>query len=230
MNLRVLYRDEHYIAIAKPAGMPVHRSREVGPGPVVLQTLRDQIGQYVYPIHRLDRGTSGVLLFGLSSEAARAMGAQFQSHTATKVYRGLVRGWPAEQGVLDRPLRDPDPPHAIQESLTEFRRLARYELPLAVPPFATSRYALVEFRPKTGRRHQIRRHCNHAGHPLLGDATHGKGINNRTLAEFLGITRMWLQAVRLEVDHPFSGERLCLAVGDEADWVFLENRLRRYQI
>ena len=217
-TLDILYRDEHIIAIDKPSGLLVHRSEiDRHETRFAIQILRDQIGQWVWAAHRLDRGTSGVLLFALSTEMASTLGKQFEAGTVEKKYLAVVRGHPPESGEIDHPLsrqrddrewkgdRSSD---EAQSALTRYRRLACIELPVEVDRYPSSRYALVEAEPLTGRRHQIRRHLKHVAHPIIGDATHGTGIHNRFFAEAFACPRMLLACTSLTFDHPASGERV----------------------
>jgi tRNA pseudouridine65 synthase len=224
LTLNLIYGDEHLVAIDKPPGLLVHRTQLAArEDEAALQLLRDQLGRPVWPAHRLDRGTSGVLLFALSAEVASLLGAMFEQGRMEKRYLALVRGWPAnDEGVIDHPLaRDPEQPSAGQTMLaaqTRWRVLERIEWPVATDPrFATTRVALLEAEPRQGRRHQIRRHLKHIAHPILGDATHGKGPLNRAVAAFLGVNRLWLHAQWLVLDHPVSGARLTLQA-EPAGW------------
>ncbi len=217
MTLTLLHHDEHLVAIDKPPGLLVHRTQLAAhEGEAALQLLRDQLGQPVWPVHRLDRGTSGVLLFALSAAVASLLGAMFEQGRMDKRYLALVRGWPREDaGLIDHPLaRDPELPSAGQALLaaqTRWQVLARTEWPLSTDTrFATTRVALLAAEPLQGRRHQIRRHLKHIAHPILGDATHGKGPLNRAVAAHLGLNRLWLHAERLALTHPVSGAALTL--------------------
>ena len=212
-DLPILWRDDHLIAVHKPAGWLVHRTGlDAGETRFVVQTLRGQLrGQHVHPVHRLDKGTCGVLLLALHPQAARGMGLAFTNHTVHKRYLALVRGWPAEGFTVDHALRpDDSPPEApAQPATTHFLRLAGLEFPQSYDPaFPTTRAALVQADPLTGRRHQIRRHLKHVAHPILGDATHGKGPLNRWWAERLGRQRLWLHAQSLRFVHPITGENI----------------------
>jgi tRNA pseudouridine65 synthase len=213
--LTVLWRDEHLIAIHKPAGWLVHRTGlDAGETRFVVQTLRDQLGgRHVHPVHRLDKGTCGVLLLALHVDAARAMGEVFMRHAVEKRYLALVRGWAPAAVEVDHPLRPDDTPPdtPAQPAHTRVRRLAGIELAEAAEPrFPTTRASLVEARPLTGRRHQIRRHLKHLAHPIIGDATHGKGPLNRWWAERLGRQRLWLHAWQLDFVHPLTGQPMAL--------------------
>ena len=209
MTLTPLFQDEHLVAIDKPPGLLVHRTQLAAhEEDAALQRLRDQLGRPVWPVHRLDRGTSGVLLFALSAAVASLLGAMFEQGRMDKRYLALVRGWPQQDaGVIDHPLaRDPELPSAGQpllEAQTGWRVLQRLEWPLTTDPrFPTTRVGLLEAEPQQGRRHQIRRHLKHIAHPILGDATHGKGPLNRAVAQHLGLQRLWLHAAELAFVHP----------------------------
>jgi tRNA pseudouridine65 synthase len=215
--LRLLHLDHAIVAIDKPAGLLVHPSGlDAHEDRTALQLLRDKLGQPLWPLHRLDKGTSGVLLFARNVEAAREWGLAFQQSRVAKGYCALVRGWPGESGEIAHPLaKDPELPSAGQTLLpavTRYRRRATFEWPFAVDGrHPTSRYALVDVEPLTGRRHQIRRHFKHIAHPLVGDATHGKGVHNRAVAAWLGVQRLWLHAEWIE----WNGLRIAAAPGPE---------------
>ncbi|WP_338050733.1 pseudouridine synthase [Ramlibacter algicola] len=204
-NLRLLHLDADLAAIDKPPGLLVHPSAlDAHEDRTALGLLEGQLAQKLYPLHRLDKGTSGVLLFARHVEAARQWGAAFEGGEVRKRYVALVRGWPAEQGVIDQPLaRDPELPSTGQVRLaavTRYLRLACHEWDFSVDGrHPTSRYALVEAEPLTGRRHQIRRHFKHIAHPLVGDTTHGKGAHNRAVGAWLGTQRLWLHACSIEL-------------------------------
>ncbi|WP_373078260.1 tRNA pseudouridine(65) synthase TruC [Zhongshania sp.] len=211
-SLSVLYQDEHIIAINKPSGLLVHRSPiDRHETRFAIQILRDQIGQYVYPAHRLDKPTSGVLLFALSPEVASLIGQAFQTHQVEKDYLAVLRGYCPDAGHIDYPLtEEPDKriarskPAAPQEAITDYRRLASYELDAHIETYPQSRYSLVLAQPKTGRRHQLRRHFKHISHPIIGDAKHGRGRHNRYFAERLDCPRLLLHALQLRFIHPLS--------------------------
>jgi tRNA pseudouridine65 synthase len=226
--LDILYRDDFLVAINKPAGLLVHRSDiDRHETRFAVQLLRDQIGQRVHPLHRLDKGTSGVLLFALDSASAREVGGQFQRDEIHKRYLAIVRGWPPEAGVIDHALSrqfddygrkfSADSPTEALPAVTEYRRPATVELPDAVDRYPTSRYALVELLPKTGRQHQLRRHLKHIAHPIIGDATWGKGIHNRFFQQRFDCGRLLLACTEIELRHPQDGRMLSIAAqpGDD---------------
>jgi tRNA pseudouridine65 synthase len=225
MRLSILYRDDYLAFIDKPPGLLVHRTGlDAGESVFALQLLRDQIGQPVWPVHRLDKGTSGVLLFALDAGIARDLGEALRLGTGiTKRYQAVVRGWPPESDEIDHPLRrlPDDMRHEREEwqpAQTRYRTLQRFELPLPQGGFERTRCALVELQPLTGRRHQLRRHMKHIAHPIIGDATHGKGPLNRALAQMLGMQRLWLHAQRMELAHPVTGAALGVEAPTGADW------------
>lgn len=230
----ILYRDPHLLVVHKPAGLLVHRSAlDWHEQDSVLDRLRQGLpadeAAGLAPAHRLDKGTSGLLIFTRHAQAARRMGELFEAGGVHKHYLALVRGWPAPDGTCDHPLaRDPERPsqgQTLLPALTHFRRLARVEWPLTVDGrFPTARYALVEARPLTGRRHQIRRHFKHMAHPLIGDATHGKGPHNRAVAAWTGTARLWLLAHQLSLPHPITGQILTLRAVAEPEWTALLSR------
>ena len=215
--LSILWQDEHLVALYKPAGWLVHRTGlDAGETRFMVQTLRDQIGQHVYPVHRLDKGTCGVLVMGLHPAATRALAGAFAAHAVRKQYLALVRGWAPESAEVNHPLRPDDaPPDATaQDAHTTITRLARLDLPEPSDArHAGTRASLVLAQPTTGRRHQIRRHLKHLAHPIIGDATHGKGPLNRWWAERLGLQRLWLHAWRLQLPHPVDGRWITLDSG-----------------
>jgi tRNA pseudouridine65 synthase len=202
--LPVLYADGTLLAVNKPSGMLVHRgwARD---GAVAMLLARDLAGRHVFPVHRLDRGTSGVLLLALSSAAAHRAQELFAAGRVRKRYLALVRGIPPERGVIDHPVpRSPGGPRV--PAVTEFRRLGTFE-----------RYALLEVVPLTGRLHQIRRHLKHLSHPLIGDVLYGKGEHNRLFRGRFGLHRLALHALELSLDHPEDGTPLCLRAPLPAD-------------
>lgn len=225
--LPILFQDDRLVAIHKPSGLLVHRSElDRHETRFAVQLLRDQLGRHVYPAHRLDRGTSGVLLFALDKDTARQVGGQFERQEVAKTYLAVVRGHPPESGHIDHALsrrRDDaewvgdNASEAAQPAVTDFRRLATCELPHAVDRYPTSRYALVELYPQTGRRHQLRRHLKHISHPIIGDATFGKGRHNRLFQTLFGSTRMLLACTRLQLTHP-DGRALDIQAAPDDDF------------
>jgi tRNA pseudouridine65 synthase len=222
--LPILYGDDRLVVVNKPSGLLVHRSPiDRHETRFAVQMLRDQLGRRVYPVHRLDKGTSGALVFALDREMAAALAAAFSSREVVKTYMAVVRGWPEESGVIDHELAAVKDEYALpteaaaRPARTAYRRLASVELPIRVDRYPSSRYSLVELRPETGRRHQLRRHLAHVSHPIIGDSTYGKGRHNRLFAGLYGVQRLMLACVALEFRHPVAGQPLSIraAPGEE---------------
>lgn len=207
-GIEVLFQDEHLVAAHKPAGLLVHRNAHAGREPFLLQMLRDQLGQRLYPVHRLDRPTSGLMIMALSPQAAHALALQFANQDVDKTYLAVTRGFTPLQGLIDDPLKSES--GTLQEAQTEFTRLATAEIPHPVGPNPTARYSLVRVRPKTGRTHQIRRHFAHIRHPLIGDVLRGDGRQNRFFREHFGLHRLLLASVKLTFRHPEDNSRMTL--------------------
>ena len=214
-SIRILYRDEQLMVVNKPAGVPVHGSRMLEGRPRTLLTLaRETTGQMVYAVHRLDRPVSGAIMLTFSREMLTVMGRAFEQRRVAKRYLAVVRGWTDKEGLIDYPLRPPkDERRAAdeaKEAITAFRRLGTVELPFAVPPYPAARYSLLELEPRTGRRHQLRRHMKHISHHLVGDTTYGRGEHNRLFRDRLDCSRLLLHSESLAFRHPESGEEICV--------------------
>jgi len=222
-ELEIVYKDAYLIAINKPSGLLVHKS------PVdrrerrfALQMLRDQIGAYVYPVHRLDKPTSGVLLFALDKEMAQQMAVSFRTHEVQKEYLAVVRGYVGEKDLIDHPLKQmldtktekkEGITKEIQEARTYYERLGTIELPYAVSRYPVARYSLVKLLPQTGRKHQLRRHMKHIFHPIVGDTKHGRGEHNRLFREKFDVHRLLLHASSLQFIHPVTKESIVIEAG-----------------
>lgn len=209
--VRILYRDEHVVAVAKPAGMLVHRGMGASRDETfLLQAVRKLVGAFLYPVHRLDRPTEGVVLFALDSASARVLQESWQTGSVHKEYKAIVRGWLSpEEGVRDEALDSPDN-GALQEARTRWKTIEHLSLPWPCGPHPSLRLSLLELEPFTGRWHQLRRHLARMGHPIAGDTTHGDRHVNHLLRDRLGWWRLHLEATRLLVPHPVTGELLRL--------------------
>lgn len=197
-ELRLLHRDDHVAVADKPPGWLVHRgwARD---GEILMLRVRDLVGRWVYPVHRIDRGASGAVVFALCPEAARSLGRAFEGGAVRKRYLALVRGVPEASGVIDHPIASrPGGPRVA--AVTEYERLA-----------VAGRYAAVEARPRTGRLHQIRRHLKHISCPLIGDVRYGKGAHNRLFRERYDLHRLALHALEITFPHPATGEATAVA-------------------
>jgi len=218
--LSILYQDESLVVIDKPAGLLVHRSNiDRHETQFAVQLLRDQIGQYVFPLHRLDKPTAGILVFGLSTEIAQKMMVVFMNHEIEKSYLAIVRGYIHENGLIDYPLKeqldkmtdskarqDKD----AQSAVTQYQRLACIELPHPVGRYPSARYSLVKLVPKTGRKHQLRRHMKHIFHPIVGDTTHGDGKQNQFFRSQFNARQLFLTATEMTFRHPLTQQNITI--------------------
>ncbi|NOH54862.1 tRNA pseudouridine(65) synthase TruC [Vibrio coralliilyticus] len=226
--LDIVFQDEYFVAVNKPAGMLVHRSwLDKHETQFVMQTLRDQIGQHVFPLHRLDRPTSGVLIFALSSDVASQVMPMFANHEMAKTYHAIVRGWIEEAGRLDYALKveldkiadkHASQEKEAQEAITDYHTLAKAEIPYSTGKFPTTRYCLMELKPLTGRKHQLRRHMAHLRHPIVGDTTHGDGKHNKLFREVYDSHRLLLHASSLEFVHPFTNQTVLIKAKVDDTW------------
>lgn len=210
--LEIIYQDENLIAINKPHGLLVHQSSIARDATeFALQLLRDQVGKHVSPVHRLDRKTSGILLFAFDKESEIAMHQQFMNSETNKKYLAILRGFTPDAMDIDYPLAKEN--GTMQEAFTSFSTLQRAEVAVAFGKHPTSRYSLVEATPKTGRMHQLRRHFSHILHPIIGDRTHGCNKQNKFFKEQWNMTTMLLHASELGFVHPITKERIHLKAG-----------------
>lgn len=194
-DIEVLYRDESIIVVNKPSGLIVHRGW-ANDSVVVMTLVRKIVQKRVFPVHRLDRGTSGVLVFALSSEVASSIGKMLTERSISKRYIALVCGTPDPAFQVDKPLtRKKDGPRV--PSCTLVRRL-----------FAMEYYAIVEAVPLTGRLHQLRRHLHHVDHAIIGDKKHGYRWKNNFNREKYGVERVALHAWALSMKHPVDGRSM----------------------
>lgn len=216
-TMEVIYQDEYLVAVNKPHGLLVHPSSIAKDAEeFAMQLLRDQLGQYVFPVHRLDRKTGGVLLFALDTKAHRAAQQQFAERDVQKEYWAIVRGYTDDSGEIDYPLKKEN--GKSQEAFTAYETMARAELPVPLGKHATVRYSLVKISPLTGRMHQIRKHMAHILHPIIGDRPHGCNKQNRLFKEKWGMTTMLLHARALTLAHPITTEPLKLMAPVQAEF------------
>ncbi|MBS2209863.1 pseudouridylate synthase [Carboxylicivirga mesophila] len=207
--LEIIFQDQYMVVINKPHGLLVHRSSIAADAEeFALQMVRDQIGKTVYPVHRLDRKTSGILVFALNSRMAARLKTIFENPETQKTYIAIVRGYFPDAIEVDYALTNDR--GKTQDAITHFKTIRRNELPVPFGQFDTSRYSLIEAYPKTGRMHQIRKHLNHLRHPIIGDRPHGCNKQNRLFKERWNMTTMLLHAHQLEFEHPLTTEKLVL--------------------
>ncbi len=219
-TLKILYQDENYIAINKPSGLLIHpsiidRHEKVN----AIDLLQEKIGQKVNIVHRLDKPTSGVVLFALNPEAAKKGSEAFERKEVKKTYLTVVRGYADNRGLIESPLLDvPDKlmdkkkkrNNNLRPAVTAYRKISQAELPVLISRHPTSRYSLLEVHPQTGRMHQIRRHLQRIHHPIIGDTTHGDHKHNHYFRDNLNCPRLLLASTELIFLHPYKKEHVTL--------------------
>lgn len=224
MSLEILFEDDSLIAINKPHGLLVHRTAlDRHATEFALQMVRDKIGQRVFPIHRLDRKTSGVLLLAKSSLIHKELSNAWAERRVEKTYLAIVRGFTEESGVIDYALRNER--GTIQEAITKYTTLNQSEIDLPQGKFSTSRYSLVELKPVTGRMHQLRRHMSHIFHPIIGDRPHGCNKQNKLFKEKFSMESMMLHAESLTFCHPVSQQNLTFIATPFPEFRRMQNEL-----
>ncbi len=209
MELLILYEDPHLVAIHKPNGLLVHRTKlATDATEFALQLLRDQLGIKVYPTHRLDRKTSGILLFAKDEDSNREMQKLFMEQKVEKEYLAIVRGWIDDKLTLDYPLYNEA--GKKQDAITTILPIEQVEIDLPFGKFSTSRYTCTKVKPETGRIHQIRKHFAHLRHPIVGDRPHGCNKQNKLFKEHFFMTKLMLHASSLSFVHPISLEQVVI--------------------
>ncbi|NMH59720.1 pseudouridine synthase [Alteromonas ponticola] len=237
--LRILYQDDSLIAIDKPPGLLVHRSpiakRETQ---FAVQQLRDQVGRYVYPVHRLDRPTSGILLFAFSPDLVSAIGTQWMQKQVQKDYTAIVRGFVSGAGLIDYTLSFKRDKYADkgkrldntpQPACSEYQSIDRFIIPQPVGRYDNARFSLVQLHPVTGRKHQLRRHMAHIRHPIIGDTTHGDGKQNKFLRQQFGFEHLALSCTKLSFLHPVTNRIISISCQPHADMVKLLTNWQQFK-
>ncbi|MBA4502274.1 tRNA pseudouridine(65) synthase TruC [Marinobacterium sp. 3-1745] len=235
-DLDIVYEDEYLVALNKPAGLLVHPSW-IAPArtPNLVSLLKQRYpGETVHTVHRLDRATSGVIVFARQKQVGQHLQQQFIDRVVNKTYLCVVRGWTDEAGLIDYPLKpihdkreDPraNPDKEPKDAVSAYRRVGTVSLPIPVGRYPEARYSLVEVKPTTGRKHQIRRHMKHILHPIVGDTKYGEGRHNRLFREHLDLHRMLLMATHIEFVHPVTERKMHLQAGVGAEVEQLFHRL-----
>lgn len=221
MSLQVLFEDEHILCVSKPNNMLVHHahhSRNVADEVSLLQFIETENGYKTYPIHRLDRKTSGIILLAKDKGYVSRFQELFTNNEIEKTYFGIVRGFSPDTKIINSPVKGRDA-NVHKEALTHLKTLANILLEIPVKPYDSSRYSLIEMKPKTGRMHQLRVHCNKISHPLIGDPKYGDKNHNTMFEEKLGLHNLFLHAGKLEFIHPFSAEKLVLKASFPKEWI-----------
>ncbi len=225
MAIERIFEDDYIIAVNKPNDLlvhPSHYARNIK-GPTLVDILQNELSIKLYPIHRLDRKTSGVILFGKSSEAARLFQDKIQDNTLEKVYYAIVRGHSLEKGIIDTPCKNDDT-GVYKDALTHYETLNNITLPIPVHPYPTSRYSLLKLIPKTGRMHQLRKHMNKISHPIVGDYKYGDRFHNRMFTNEFDHPYLCLHAYSLTFVHPVSEENVTLTATPPPGFINLLER------
>ncbi|WP_158828181.1 pseudouridine synthase [Mucilaginibacter lacusdianchii] len=227
--LDILFADEHLVAVNKPHGLLVHRSSIAADAEeFALQILRDQLNRHVYPTHRLDRKTGGVLLFALDKTTETAMQQQFMNNAVRKSYLTILRGFAPISGEINYPLKKEN--GTLQDAFTAYTTLAQTELPVAFGKHPTSRYSLVMAKPTTGRMHQLRKHFSHIFHPIIGDRTHGCNKQNKFFTDNWDMNTMLLHALQLSFIHPISQQPVTISASIQPEFDRMINLMNWQQV
>ncbi|MDG1397422.1 MAG: pseudouridine synthase [Polaribacter sp.] len=223
MNLEIIFDDEYFICVNKPNNVLVHHahhSRNVADENSLLQLIKEKTDLKVYPIHRLDRKTSGIILLAKKKAFVSKFQELFTDNKIQKTYYGVVRGYTPEEKIIDSPVKGRDA-NVHKEALTELRTLDKITLDIPVKPYNSSRYSLIKLLPKTGRMHQLRVHSNKISHPLIGDTKYGDKNHDLMYSEKFGWENMFLHAGKLEFTHPFTSKEMILKASFSKDWLAL---------
>lgn len=223
MSLDIIFEDAYIICVNKPNNMLVHHahhSRNVSEETSLLQLILEETGLKVYPIHRLDRKTSGIILLAKETVHVSKFQDLFTVDAIQKTYYGIVRGYSPTSKIIDSPVKGRDA-NVHKEALTHLKTLAQITLEIPVKPYDSSRYSMVELSPKTGRMHQLRVHANKISHPLIGDPKYGDKNHNIMFEENFGCANLFLHAGTLEFKHPFTSEDFVLKATFPKDWIAL---------
>ena len=223
MSLEIIYQDNYCLLVTKPNNVLVHHahhSRNKIEEESLIQLIENQFGKRYYPIHRLDRKTSGIILLASKREYVASFQALFTNNEIQKIYYGVVRGFSQDNKIINSPVKGRDA-LVYREAETHLNCLDKIELNIPVKPYDSSRYSLVELRPKTGRMHQLRIHMNKVSTPLINDAKYGDKNHDLMYAKQFGWKNLFLHAGSLEFIHPFTNKKLILKSSFSEDWVQL---------
>lgn len=223
MDLEIIFEDRYFICVNKPNNMVVHHahhSRNIADETSLLQLILEEKGFKAYPIHRLDRKTSGIILLAKEPTFVSKFQELFTKNEIEKMYYGVVRGYSPEAKIIDSPVKGRDA-NVYKEALTHLKTLEQITLDIPVKPYDSARYSLVELIPKSGRMHQLRVHTLKISHPLIGDAKYGDKNHDLMFDKNFGWKNLFLHAGKLEFKHPFSKEKLILKAPFSKEWIAL---------
>lgn len=228
--VQICHADEHFVVVNKPPGILVHKTNmDINEKITVMQLLEEQLGHRVYPVHRLDKGTSGTNIFSFDGKTSDYFRRAFIDKRVDKTYFAICRGWLEDQVLVDHPVYTSTLKNKA-EAVTGITPLAKTEIDVAVGPYEKSRYTLVKAEPQTGRWHQIRQHCSHLRHPIIKDGRHGDYRHNRMFLERYGTETVLLHAGQITFTHPEKLVSICVTaklpefwkpVLKEMNWLYL---------
>lgn len=224
-TLEIIWQDEDVVLVNKPPGLAVHRSRLVGADDdYLIDRLRRQMGGPLHLAHRLDRATSGIMVVARSASMAGELGKQWMAGDVARGYIVICRGWPEQEGTIERPLSGAGRSSERRAARTDWQRLATTELHIAMGRYEAQRYALLKVHPVTGRYRQIRRHLAWLSHPIIGDSSHGRNEHNRLFRQHLGSHRLLLHATSVAFRHPRDGHQIHMHAPLDDTWRSLLQR------
>lgn len=226
-SIQIIYEDDHLLVVNKPNNFLVHESHYARniQEPTLLDKLAEQFNDPFYPVHRLDRKTSGILLFARKKEFVAEIQRLFTDNRIDKIYYAILRGFVSEKFTVDSPVKNNDT-GMYKDALTHGECLQQIELPIPVHPYDASRYSMVKLMPQTGRMHQLRIHMNKISHPIIGDYKYGDRFHNRMFETNYNCHYMFLHARALNFEHPFTGKPLSLIADFPNDWNIMLNRFK----
>lgn len=217
MDVEIVYEDEYCFVVNKPPNVVVHHSKYVGDlHEYSLVELLNQLNIFGFPVHRLDRKTSGLILFSREKSNVSIFQKLFDNKLIGKKYIALLRGFVNDSGLIDSPIKNERGNY--KEALTMYKTIFSFEWDLAVKPYSTCRYSIVEFEPVTGRMHQLRVHANKIAHPIIGDPKYGNRHHNHFFEEYLGDSKLFLHAIKLSFIHPIFNSEIKLKVLPPLFW------------
>ncbi len=220
MNIRVVYRAKDFLVVHKPSGFVVYQDAPNSP-PGVLEELGKKMKQKLYPVHRLDRDTCGLLAVALTPAAANRWSETFRGRGVQKVYRAIVHGTPEARGIIAEPL-EKHKDKKLEDAKTQYLRLGTAEIELEGEKRS---YSLLKLEPKTGRYHQIRRHLKMVGHPIIGDPQYGNGWDNKSFQKNFSLKRTLLCATDLYFRDPFKGDTVHVSTKPDPDFLAIARKL-----
>lgn len=220
--INIIYEDEYMIVVNKPNNFLIHQShyaRNINE-PTLLEFLHEQLGYQIYPAHRLDRKTSGIILLAKEKEFVKEFQALFTTNDIIKTYYAIVRGFSKTSGTIDSPVKNDDT-GVYKDAVTNYKTINNIALDIPVRPYDGSRYSLMKLTPSTGRMHQLRKHLNKISHPIVGDYKYGDRFHNRMFETEFNCKYLFLHAYSISFIHPITNQQMNLTADFPTDWEML---------